>query len=171
MQRLILLALMFLPGCHRISREEQARRDARDVAMVEAAQHSYPPAIPLVPQAIDAGDLGAIKAQLASFTCRFSDPGHAADRPILAAGPDRAMIRIANQPVVLASDPGSSHLPRGAWTHYAGKRYALSLDPMPTVDNPTPSGPANTPVQPMTLTIRDEHNRPVLETNGQLTCE
>lgn len=165
MQRLILLAVVLLPACHKVSPEEQARRDARDVATVEAAQHSFPPPIPLVPQAVTAADLAA-----GNLACQFIDPAHAAGAPILGLGPERAAFRIGNQPVVLASDPGSASLPRGTWSHYTGKQYSLRLDPMPTRDNPTPAAPAKTATQPMTLTIRDEHDRPVLEAGGQLTC-
>lgn len=156
--------VLLLAGCDKVSPQEQARRDARDIAMVEGAQHSLPPPIPLVPE-------GLVRQALPEGRCGFADPAHAAGQPILITGPTRAVMRVAGQTEVLASDPGSSRLPGTTWSRYAGKRFALKLEPQPTSENPTPAAFSQAPKQPAALTVSDEHERQVFEAVGDLTCE
>lgn len=157
--------LFLLAACEQtITPEEQARRDAHDIALVEGAQRRLPPPIPLVPQAL-------ARQALPEGRCTFADPAHAAGRPIAITGPTRMAMRLTGRIEVLAADTGSSRLPGGTWSRYAGKRYALKLEPQPTLANPTPSAFADAAVQPAVLTMTDEHERKVFEALGDLTCE
>ncbi|MBU6269294.1 MAG: hypothetical protein KGN34_17235 [Sphingomonadales bacterium] len=156
-------ALLLLAACDKTSPEEQARRDARDIAFVEGAQRSLPPPMPLVPQ-------GVGREVLPEAGCTVSDPAHAAGQPILLTGPTRAVMRVAGHTEVLASDPGSSRLPGGTWSRYTGKRLALKLEPQPTPAVPTPAGFSASARQPVALTVSDEHERKVFEATGDLTC-
>jgi len=156
--------VLLLAACDKVSPEEQARRDARDIAMVEGAQHSLPPPIPLVPERV-------VRQALPEGRCGFADPAHAAGQPILMTGPTRAAMRVAGQTEVLASDPGSSRLPGSTWSRYTGKHFALKLEPQPTPANPTPAAFSHEAKQPAALTVSDEHERKVFEAVGDLTCE
>ena len=167
MQRLFLTAILALAACEPAKPSATPQSDARDIAMVEGAQHAYPPVIPLVPQALP-GDLA--RAGLAGPACTFSDPAYAANRPILATGPSRAAIRIAGSVVTFASDPGSSSVPLGTWNHYSGLRYSLLLEPLPTEAIPSPAAFSREVRQLVAVTIKDEHDRVVLQAQGVLTC-
>ncbi|MDE2403441.1 MAG: hypothetical protein KGM17_01835 [Sphingomonadales bacterium] len=162
MHRALLLPFL-LAACDRVSPEEQARRDARDIAMVEGAQRSLPPPVPLNPQALDPG-------ALAQSRCTFADPAFATGRPILGTAANGAAMRFGGQTQVFAADAGSSRLPGQTWSRYTGKRYALRLEPQPTLATPTPSGFSDQPRQPAALTVTDDHERQVFEAVGDLTC-
>jgi hypothetical protein len=150
-------------ACNSGKQATQAHRDAQAVAMVEQAQHRLPPPLPLVPQAV-AGPMPA------GITCRFTDLAHAAGRPILLSGPERAVMQFEGQAEVFAADPGSATLPGPSHSHYAGKRHALKLEPQPTPAHPIATGFVADLHQPVALTVTDEHERKVLESVGDLTC-
>lgn len=155
----ILLSLAVM-ACHSTDPVARARQDQHDVAMVRAAQHVLPPPAPLVPQAVAAPQ-----------PCRYADPAHAAGAAIVAAGPDRAVMRLAGQLVEFAADHGATAFAAGAWSRYAGRRYSLRFEPQGTPATPTPSAlkPGGAP-QPVALIVTDEHDRKVLETAGDFTC-
>ena len=159
----LLAATLVLGACHRVNREEQSRHDARDVAMVLAAQHAWPSPVPLVPQALTPG-------ALPDQVCTFADPAHAAGRPILGLSGSRAGLRVGGQLVTFAADPGSARLPRGTHSRYSGRQFSLQFTPLPTLATPTPARFADASRQPVTATISDEHERTVFESVGDLTC-
>lgn len=158
-----MFALIVASGCNSTETASEARRDAQAVALVERAQNRLPPPVPLVPQAV----AGAVPA---GMTCRFTDLAHAAGRPILLSGPERAVMQIAGQVEVFAADAGSASLPGPSHSHYAGKRHALKLEPQSTPAHPIATGFTTGRNQPVALTVTDEHERKVLESVGDLTC-
>lgn len=164
MKRGIFIALTLLSACNRADPAKKARRDAHDVAMVEAAQHVLPPPVPLVPQEVPA-------ATLAQLRCRFTDPAHAAGRPILAAGPDRAAMRVGGQVMTLAADPGAGTIGTHASSHYTGKQFSLRFEPQGTPANPVPTALATGGApQAVAMKVTDEHDRKVFEAVGDFSC-
>jgi len=162
MYRTILIAALFCcGGCDRTVPADQARSDARAVAQVEAAQHAWPAPVLLVPQAL------VVPPDTA---CILTDPARAAGAPILAIGPRQGLMRAGGLILTFVADPGATALPHGARSRYTGRAFSLTLTPLPTLATPTPVGFTAGPRQPVTLTVTDEHERPVLEAVGDLTC-
>jgi len=167
MRNAIVLAVILAPltatACNSGEKATETSRDAQAVAMVEQAQHRLPPPMPLVPQAVG----GPVRA---GITCRFTDLAHAAGRPILLTGPERAVMQFDGQAEVFAADPGSAILPGPSHSHYAGKRHALKLEPQSTPAHPIATGFVADLHQTVALIVTDEHERKVLESVGDLTC-
>ena len=99
------------------------------MAMVEAAQNVHPPVQPLHPQPMPA----AVRRlfNLSDDGCDFRPDRRASDDPILVAGRYKAVLRIADQPLVLAADSGSARLAAGAHAKYVGRTHwaELTLEP------------------------------------------
>jgi hypothetical protein len=146
-----LAALLLAGGCHRLTREEQAAQDARDVARVEAAQDIHPPLQPLRPQPLPATVRRVFN--LTEAGCDFvpGEGGRAA--PVLVAGRYKAVLGIADKPIVLAADSGSAELASGARAKYAGRTHWAEL----TRD-------------PGSLIIHDRWDRVVYFARGTLAC-
>jgi len=163
MMRLILAALIFLGGCgEKVSREEQKRRDAQDVAAVEAMQKIAPPIKPLTLQAISAEEITA--KNLGGEGCSFGpDSAH----PLALALVGRAMIKFDDHIELLLSDSGGTKLAAGAWEHYVGKEYTLTLK---RVEGKAEAGVALSTEFPGELTVRDAWDRIVYSGQGTLNC-
>jgi hypothetical protein len=72
---------------------------------------------------------------------------------VLVAGGAKAVLRVENQPMILAADIGSPALAEGVHRKYTGRPYWAEL-----------SG------EPASLTVHDRWDRVVYASAGRLTC-
>ena len=150
------LSLIVVSGCDRsLSPEEQNRRDAADVAAVEAIQKIEPPIKPITLQPISPEDITA--KNLGGAGCRFSTI--APDQPLALALVGRALIKVDDNIVMLIADNGGTKLEQGAWEHYLGKQYTLTVKRAAGPDQVTGE-----------LTVRDAWDRVIYSARGQLSC-
>ncbi|MFO1256278.1 MAG: hypothetical protein U1E37_11530 [Sphingomonadaceae bacterium] len=150
-------------GC--TSKEEQARRDAADIAAVKAAQNQLPPLVPANPEPLSPADLARLDAP--GGVCSFVASTSARAEILLASDAHFAWIRLDGGLVKLASDPGSAPGPAGSWTHYVGKEQTLRIEGRGNAGVP-PSATAG--AWPSRITLRDPHDRVVFSSDGTLGC-
>ncbi|MFM5895855.1 MAG: hypothetical protein ACKOQM_15690 [Novosphingobium sp.] len=157
------VALFLLGGCGKgVPTEEQKRRDAADVAAVEAIQKIPPPIKLLQLQPITADEIAA--KNLGGEGCSFGpDSAH----PIALALVGRAMVKTDDQIDLLLSDSGGTKLASGAWEHYVGKEYTLTVKR--AGGKATASVAASTEF-PGELTVRDAWDRIIYSGLGTLNC-
>src|SRR6187455_1031631 len=128
MRRTWLLPLALLAGCDSgPTEEEQAAADARDVAMVEAANDVKPPMKEVTPDPILFPDIE--RYDLLGEACNYA-PGTSLGTRVVARESD-AFLKIGGEVHRLAADPGSRELPMHTRTLYSGKEFALRL----SIDN------------------------------------
>ena len=135
---------------------EKAARDARDVAMVEAAQKVQPPVQPVGPQPIEQKDID--RYNLGGAGCAFvprDRPG-----PVLLTGEDRGVLKIRDRLVVLAADSGSARFPRNTHEKYSGRGASVQLT----------RGPGEGASAAGSMTVRDRYERVVYFSAGTLAC-
>ena len=157
-------ALLLLSGCGQSSTpEEQKRSDAADVAAVEAIQQVAPPIKPITLQPITLAEITA--KNLSGAGCSFSTTSAA--EPLVLALVGRAVIKFADDIVVLVSDNGGTKLEMGAWEHYVGKEYTLTLKRVPGAGQPV--GEESTGYAGE-LTVRDAWDRVIYSAQGPLEC-
>lgn len=163
MRLVLAAALVLLGGCgEKVSPEEQKRRDAQDVAAVEAMQKIAPPIKPLKLQAISAQEITA--KNLGGEGCSFGpDSAH----PLALALVGRAMIKFDDHIELLLSDSGGTKLAAGAWEHYVGKEYTLTLK---RAEGKAEAGVALSTEFPGELAVRDAWDRIVYSGQGTLNC-
>ncbi|MFM5918156.1 MAG: hypothetical protein ACKOOL_11580 [Novosphingobium sp.] len=162
--RLILVAtLALIGGCSRApSAEEQKRRDAQDVAAVEAIQKIPPPLKQLQLQTISADEITA--KNLGGEGCSFGpDSAH----PLALALVGRAMIKVDDHIELFLSDSGGTKLAAGAWEHYVGKEYTLTVK---RIEGKAMPKAALSTEFPGELTVRDAWDRVVYSGQGTLNC-
>ncbi|MBT2133774.1 hypothetical protein KK137_05450 [Croceibacterium sp. LX-88] len=154
---------MLLAGCGNSSTpEEQALKDARDVAMVEAANKAEPPLELVTPEPILLPDLE--RYDLYGDACNYA-PGTSLGTRVVAREAD-AFVKIDGEVQRFAADPGSRELPLGTRTLYNGKEFSLQLE-IRGEGEATPDGKTN---YEGTVTLRDPHGRPVYEGTGLAQC-
>ncbi len=158
-----LVAVLGLSGCGSTApSEEQKRRDAADVAAVEAIQKIAPPIKLLQLQAITADEITT--KNLGGEGCSFGpDSAH----PLALALVGRAMIKFDDRIELLLSDSGGTKLVAGAWEHYLGKEYSLTVK---RAGGKETAGVAASTEFPGELTIRDAWDRIVYSGQGTLNC-
>lgn len=160
--RTILLVLA-LAGCDREpTPAEQAIADEKAIAQVEAANRRYPPPQPLAPQPITPADLQ--RAGLLDAGCTFEPEGQS--DPVLVARTKRAAMKLGRNLTSFASDPGSTQLPLGTWTHYVGKAGSLRIEAGGAGDLQS----QNRMEWTARLTATDQHDRIVYMSSGKLRC-
>jgi hypothetical protein len=142
---------------------QRAADDAKAVAQVEAANRSYGPPIALNPEPIRPADLD--RAGLLDAGCAFAATDQA--DPVLVARPKRAVMKFGRNLTSFASDPGSTSLPLGTWTHYVGKAGSLRIV---KADGAGGLGGQGGLEWSATLIVTDEHDRTVFTTPGRLRC-
>lgn len=165
MHRIALAAVALLAGCSEAGKENDAAQDARDIAMVNAAQDAKPPARPIAPEPILFFDI--TKNRLYGSGCNFVPEGGGMGA-VLLAQPDRAIMKLNGNIVTLASDPGSAQLPQGSWSRYTGKAFALVL----TEDSGTPRT-RNGVVETFRgeLVVTDPHDQVIYRAPGTAQCK
>lgn len=141
-----------------MSDAEKARREARDVAFVEAAQKRRPPAQPILPQPLWTADLSRLPP--GGTACRLLLRDRAVDAPVLTAGRVTAHLKIENRLVTLAADTGGAKLAAGVYRKYVGKAFWLELGESD-----------NAPHRPMGwIMIHDRFDRTVFMAAGEWDC-
>lgn len=159
MRRLLLALFLPLAACKPdVTPEEQARRDAADVAAVEKAQKVRAPAQPLALQPLGEGD-GA-QVGLSGAGCSFAPLG--VDQPVLLADMHRAIVKVADATTMLAVDVGAD----GAVRKYVGKVHTARIA---TEGSGTPSGDEGMEYA-ATMTMQDADKREVYRATGTLYC-
>ena len=168
----VLAATIGLAACHPTGGEEQSRKDARDVALVEAAQRTRPPAVPLLPQAVSFADLDSPSVAVAlppdvakpnpGEGCSFAAAGAPTTAPTFVGLPKVGLLKLGGKLEMFASDSGSPMLAGGLHTSYASGEHALQLsqgEPLAA-----PHGWKGT------LTVRDTFERIVYFSAGEMRC-
>ncbi len=161
--QLVFIGAVALSGCDKPTPAEKAVDDAKDIAMVEAAQHAYGPPVPLDPLPITPADLE--RAGLLGANCSFEPEGHA--DPVLVARSKQAVMKLGKTMTAFASDNGSKPLPLGTWTHYVGKEASLRI--LKAEGEGGLGGQAGVEWQ-ATLIVADLHDRTVYTSPGRLRC-
>ncbi|HQS95034.1 MAG: hypothetical protein B7Y31_05385 [Novosphingobium sp. 16-62-11] len=153
------LILLTLSSCS----TEKEPSDAEAVAAVEAAQDGKHPVEPISPQAILYPDIS--KHKLHGTGCAFVAEGGGIGAVLLAQD-ERGVLKLNGEIQILAPDTGSAKLPKGSWSRYSGKEYALTL---------TASGPVEAVGTSEhfdgKLVITDEFERPVYSAIGNVQCK
>ena len=156
-------ALLLLAGCgDELTPEEQAQADARDVALVEAANKVEPPLKEITPEPILLPDIE--RFDLYGAACNYA-PGTSLGTRVVAREAD-AFMKIDGEVVRLAADPGSRELPMRSRTLYNGKEYSLQ---MAINGEGEPSGDEAVNFEG-TVTVRDAYGRLVYEGTGLAQC-
>jgi hypothetical protein len=156
-------ALLALAGCDREpTPEEQALADARDVAMVEAANDVMPPLEQVTPEPILLPDIE--RYDLYGEACNYA-PGTSLGTRVVAREAD-AFVKIDGEVHRFAADPGSRELPMRTRTLYNAKEYSLRLAMEPEGE----AGDETTDYEG-TVTLRDQWGRVVYEGTGLAQCK
>lgn len=155
---LISLALTGLAAC-----SEKEPTDAEAIAAVEKAQDGKPPVKKIEPQAILYPDIS--KNKLHGTGCAFVADGGGIGAVLLAQD-TRGVLKINGNVQILAPDAGSAKLPKGSWSHYTGKEFALTL----TAKGPIEAVGTNEHFDGK-LVITDAFERPVYDANGDVQCK
>ena len=159
-----LAAVVLLSGCDKsLSPAEQKRKDAADVAAVEAIQKVAPPIKPINLQRITLEEITA--KNLSGAGCSFSITSPA--EPLVLALVGRALIKVDDTVVMLISDNGGAKLEMGAWEHYLGKQYTLTLKRVPGDGQPASEESVR---YAGAVTVRDAWDRVIYSSQGILDC-
>ena len=161
-----IVALLALAGCDREpTPEEQALEDARDVAMVEAANDVMPPLEQVTPEPILLPDIE--RWDLYGEACNYA-PGTSLGTRVVAREAD-AFVKIEGEIHRLAADPGSRELPMHTRTLYNGKEYSLRLTMEPQAG--AEGEDDGTTDYEGTVILRDQWGRVVYEGTGLAQCK
>ncbi len=163
-QSVAVAALLVLAGCEREpTPEEQARADARDVAMVEAANQVLPPLREVTPEPILLPDIE--RYDLYGEACNYA-PGTSLGTRVVAREAD-AFVKIEGEIHRLAADPGSRELPMHTRTLYNGKEYSLRLAMEPAGE----AEEGETTDYEGSVILRDQYGRVIYEGVGLAQCK
>lgn len=163
---ILVVLLAALSACrHEKSPAEQASEDARDIAMVEAAQDAAPPPVPLEPQPITAADIE--KNGLYGVGCSLVPAAQPGGDPLVMLNDKRAVMKLGGKFVTFAADPGSGPLALGARSHYVGKAQSLFVQKSP--GEGTRIGEESMRWDG-SVVVRDAHDQQVFTATGQIVC-
>jgi len=164
-RKIVLMAALLAGACSGEDAADKAAQDQRDIAAVNAVQNATPPAKPVAPQPILFFDI--TKNKLYGSGCNFVavDGGMGA---ILLAQSDRAIIKLDEKLVILAADKGSTKLPQGAWSHYVGKEFALSLT---RIDDGKAGKNGVVDLFDGQMVLTDPHGSVVFNAKGNVQCK
>lgn len=162
-----LLALgLALASCGEPEPEPQTpEEDARDIAMVEAAQDRHPPVRKLVPQPISFAEIE--KMQISGAGCGFVPQGAQARDAVLVTTSETGLLKAGGQLVTLASDTGSAEFPYGTRKIYTAKAMWLELEKGGGEGEALGEEAVR---WPGTLTVRDQWDRIIYQSAGSLDC-
>lgn len=166
----LISSCLALAGCgEELTPEEQALKDARDVAMVEAANAVAPPVQPVTPDPILAPDMD--QYDLSGLACSYA-PGTSLSARVIAREVD-AYVKIKGRMVRFAADAGSRELPGRTRSLYSGKEFALQLNMRADRTGTASDNPdSKDAVQEYegTVVLRDRYGREVYEGSGLAQC-
>lgn len=157
-------ALLVLAGCDvEPTPEELAQADARDVALVEAANDVTPPLKLVTPEPILLPDIE--RYDLYGMACNYA-PGTSLGTRVVSRESD-AFVKIEGEVHRFAADPGSRELPMRTRTLYNGKEYSLRL----AIDGEAEPESDGTSNYEGSVTLRDRYGRVVYEGTGLAQCK
>ena len=163
MRVLIAISLLSLAACGPdMSPAEKAEEDARGVAAVEQANNAEPPLEPVTLEPILYPDIE--RYDLFGMSCAYA-PGTSLGARVIAREND-AFIKIGDEVIRLAADPGSRELPMRSRTLYTGKEYSLRLE---IGEDGTQSGIETVSYEGAAY-LRDRWGRVVFEGAGTVQC-
>lgn len=163
-KRLAASALLLLAGCQREQTpEDQALADARDVAMVVAANDVMPPLELVTPEPILLPDIE--RFDLYGEACNYA-PGTSLGTRVVAREAD-AFMKIEGEVHRFAADPGSRELPMRTRSLYNGKEYSVRL----SIDEQQQQTEGATTDYEGSVTLRDRFGRVVYEGVGLAQCK
>lgn len=167
----LLIPLLLLSACKEDTSPtaQEAARDARDIAMVEAAQAMAPAPRPISPEPITAADME--RNNLLGMTCAFMPQAGAgqtgAGQAIALFSPDQAWIRLERRLRRFAADKGSAILPPEIRSRYDGRAFSLRIEKL--AEEGHAEGP-ETRLWPGAIAIADSHGQTVYRVNGTVRC-
>ena len=154
----ILAALaLTLGACHKESSQQTAAKNARAIASVEAAQNANPPIVPITLQPI--GGLEMVQKNLIGPGCNFAPDGSIG--AVVLAQQHRAFVKVDDNVVELAADPGSAPTINAFPRKFTGKAFVLTL---------THTGPEPGKNSPATVTVTDPNGRTIYTAAGIVQC-
>lgn len=159
---LALVPLLLCVACGEVSPEEQARRDARDLALVEAANE------PPLPQTVSPQPIMDTEVQesgLSGTGCTFFEEGTEGDRLAIAIA-ETAALKLEGNVKIFAADSGSAEMPFGTSNRYTSREHVLDLQ----VADDWQAGDKTRPNWKGRLTIRDPYERVVYTASGIWRC-
>ncbi len=162
MRSAVLIAAMTLAACNDLSPEEQAQRDARDVAMVERANDTMPPLEQITPEPIQFPDIE--RYDLDGTGCNYA-PGTSLNTRIMAREVD-AYAKIDGEMIRFAADPGARELPGNTRSLYSGREYSLRL----RIDGEGTTADSGSTNYEGSITLFDAYDRVVFEGTGLAQC-
>lgn len=142
---------------------EKEPSDEEAIAAVNAAQNSKPPIKPLDLQPILYPDITQNK--LHGVGCAFVADGGGLGAVLLAQD-KRGVIKFNDKVEVLAPDAGSARLPKGSWSRYTGKAYAVTLVVLGEV-----RAVGATDQFKGKMVVTDAFERPAYEASGDVQCK
>jgi len=151
--------LMLLAGCGESS---PTFSDEEAIAAVEAANNAPPPLEEVVPEAILYPDIESNDIYGAS--CAYAPGTSLGARAITR--PLDAFMKIDDDIVRFAADPGASELPYGTRSLYTGRSYSLHLE----IAEEGEATMDQTNLYEGTITLRDAHGRIVYTGTGGVSC-
>jgi len=159
----IVLAALLASSCGKPepSAAEKARKDAADVAAVNAAQ--VPPPTPVTPELIGMPDIE--KYDMFGAGCSFAAGGGIG--PVAMLQPKRGFMKIDGAIVPFAPDAGSGDLPLGAKAKYTGGAWSFVLD-LASEEGKQTGG--ETIDYPARLILRNDHDQIVYQSDGTAQC-
>ncbi len=162
---------LLLAGCgDEVSPEERSAADARDVAMVEAANKAAPPLQLVSPEPILLPDIE--RYDLLGEACNYA-PGTSLGARVIAREAD-AFMKIDGEIERFAADPGSRELPMHTRSVYNSKNYSLVLALRTDSTGAEPDGDGENRSERIDLegsiTLRDAYGRVVYEGVGLAQC-
>ncbi|HLV06864.1 MAG TPA: hypothetical protein VKY80_04250 [Croceibacterium sp.] len=178
MRRLVLIAgtALALAGCEReLTPEEQALADERDIALVQKANSSIPPMVPVTPEPLLLPDIE--RFDMLGEACSYA-PGTSLGARVIARQAD-AFMKIDGKIERFAADPGAPELPAHTRSVYHSKNYSLRLELREDAasEEAGPDGPAEDArsdgqrYYEGSVTLRDPHGRIVYEGAGLAQCK
>ena len=155
--------LLVLTACGQTqSPAEKAAEDAEGVAMVEEANNAEPPLETVTLEPLLYPDIE--RYDLFGMACAYA-PGTSLGARVIAREND-AFIKIGEEVVRLAADPGSRELPMRSRTLYNGKEYSLRLE----IEGAPTDGDAENAQYEGSIFLRDRWGRVVFEGTGSAQC-
>lgn len=154
-----------LPGCgEALTPEEQARRDERDIALVEQANEAMPPLREVTPEPLLYPDIE--RYDLYGEACSYA-PGTSLGTRVFAREAD-AFVKIDGEVERFAADPGSRELPMRTRSLYNGRNFALRL----TIDGESEAEGAE-PGDNLEGTVQlfDKYGREIYKGTGLTQCK
>lgn len=157
------VVVLALAGCgEEISPEEQARRDAQDVAEVRAAQIAPP--VPVTLQPIGFAEIE--QQDMVGLGCSFLAKEGSEDALAITMG-DAAFAKRGGEIMRLAPDRGSPENPLGTQVKYDGREFSMELD---LLESEGEQVGMETMGYDARLTLTDGRDRVLFSADGTARC-